>query len=90
VIAWWAWTLVVPARSVRALACSRAPAGVVVESPGGRLPGQHLHGHGSVGRIAEPLAELGRLEHFAWAGWMYGAPVSPRPPWHLRPPKEDR
>jgi len=21
---------------------------------------------------------------------MYGAPVSPRPPWHLRPPKEDR
>jgi hypothetical protein len=34
------------------------------------------------------LEQLG--EHFAWAGWMYGAPVSPRPPWHLRPRKEDR
>jgi hypothetical protein len=34
------------------------------------------------------LVKIG--EHFAWAGWMYGAPVSPRPPWHLRPPKQDR
>jgi hypothetical protein len=39
----------------------QGPARVVVEAAGGRLPGQHLHGHGGVGRVAQLLAELGRL-----------------------------
>ena len=60
VIAWWAATPVVPARS-SALWPARARAGVVVEAPGGRLPRQHLHGDGGVGHVPELFAKLGRL-----------------------------
>jgi hypothetical protein len=35
--------------------------------------------------LTKILETLG--EHFPWAGWMYGAPVYPRPPWYPRPPK---
>ena len=38
--------------------------------------------------LTKILEKIG--EHFAWAGWMYGAPVYPRPPWYPRPPKEAR
>ena len=38
--------------------------------------------------LTKILEKLG--EHFARVGWMYGAPVYLRPPWHHRPPKEDR
>jgi hypothetical protein len=31
-----------------------------------------------------------RGEGFAWVGWMYGAPVYPRPPWYPHPTKERR
>jgi hypothetical protein len=36
-------------------------------------------------RILEKIGE-----NFARVGWMYGVPVSPRPIWYPRPPKEDR
>jgi hypothetical protein len=38
--------------------------------------------------LTKILEQLG--DHFAWAGWMYGTQVYPRPPWYPRPPKDDR
>jgi hypothetical protein len=35
-------------------------------------------------RILEKIGE-----NFAWAGWMYGAPM-PRPPYHFHPRNGDR
>jgi hypothetical protein len=50
-----------------------------VESPGGRLPGQHLHGHGRVGRIAE-LGAAGRHRRPTTSGCR----PSPSPVWMRR------
>lgn len=37
--------------------------------------------------LTKILEKIG--ENFAWAGWMYGAPVL-RPPYYPRPRKDDR
>jgi hypothetical protein len=37
--------------------------------------------------LTKILEKIG--EHFAWAGWMYGAPM-PRPPIYPDPRREDR
>jgi hypothetical protein len=38
--------------------------------------------------LTKILEKIG--ENFARVGWMYGAPVYPRPPYYPRPRKEDR
>ena len=74
VIAWWAADAGGAGPVGERPGPLQGPPGVVVEAPGGRLPGQHLHGHGGVGRVAELLAELGCL-----AGVGEGAGVVPEP-----------
>ena len=61
VIAWWAANPVVPARSVSVLARSSARRASSWRPTGRRLPGQHLHGNGGVGRVTELVPQLGRL-----------------------------
>ena len=78
VSAWWAAKAVVPARSVSDLARVSAAVSVLVETAGRRLPGQHLHGDGGVGRVAQLVPELGRFSGIGEGSGVVAEPGSRR------------